>query len=96
MQGTFMILAMAWMVSGLTPGNQLPKQLCRLYARSMPTIVPAPPPSTVSSPRTCRDQTSPAQAEIEGHPQMHISETSNHSDSACTPVFTTCVPAMAD
>ena len=30
-----------WTVSGLTPGNQLPKQLCRLYAMSMPIMAPA-------------------------------------------------------
>lgn len=33
--------AMAWTTSGLIPGNQLPKEECRLYARSTPIITPA-------------------------------------------------------
>ena len=37
----FMILASACTMSGLTPANQFPNALCRLYARSMPTMHPA-------------------------------------------------------
>ena len=35
-----MILAIAWTMSVFTPGNQLPKALCRLYAKSIPSMHP--------------------------------------------------------
>jgi len=36
----FMILFIAYYMSGLTPGNQLPYAECRLYARSIAMSVP--------------------------------------------------------